>query len=409
MSSRSTRQYGLSMQITSSAAHEGHAAPLWTREYVLLLTANLFLCFGFHTMPATLPAYVKHLGGSALESSLVVGLFSIFALVFRILGGSASDSARPRSIALLGASIVLASTFSFPFLPIAGLLAARMVEGIGWGLGTAAIATAVSATVAPERRGEGIGYYSLTTILAMGLMSLLAIPAMNSLGFATVAFASSASIALSLLCLILSPRKAAPDRRSGGRGVARRLTWRSLLEPRALLPSGLCFLITVTVCGVVCFLMLYGEEIGLRNVSLFFVGFTAMALGTRPFAGRIYDRRGHLPLVVSGALSMALGLVLLSYARGMPLLVVSSAFFGLGYGAVNPSLQAWSIARSPEGSRGAANGTFLSAMDLSYTLGSMVLGTLAQVTGYAVMYRISVVFLALMLAVYLYALTRSRD
>lgn len=405
------------MDTTSDSARQGGAAPLWTREYCLLLFANLFLCFGFHTMPATLPAYVKHLGGSALESSLVVGLFSIFALVFRVLGGSASDARAPKGIALFGASIVLATTFSFPFLPIGGLLAARMAEGIGWGLGTSAIATAVSAAVAPERRGEGIGYYSLTTILAMGLMSLIAIPAMDGLGFAVVAFASSASIALSLICLLASPRKGGRDRgptagevrRERSAPVASRIDWRRLFEPRALLPSALCFLVTVTVCGVVSFLMLYGEEIGLENVSFFFIGFTAMALGTRPFAGRIYDRRGHLPLVVAGAFSMALGLVLLSFARSMPLLAVSSAFFGLGYGAVNPSLQAWSIARSPEGSRGAANGTFLSAMDLSYTLGSMALGTLAQITGYAAMYRISIAFLALMLAVYLFALSRARE
>jgi Arabinose efflux permease len=390
----------------SSIAQPEAKAPLWTRDYCLLLLANLCLCFGFYVMPPILPAYVLRSGGSALEASLVVGLFSIFALVFRVLGGGAADSRGPKRIALAGTLVVLASTLSFPFLSVGGLLVARIVEGIGWGLGTAALATAISAAVAPSRRGEGIGYYSLTTILALGITPLVAIPAMNTAGFPSVAAASAALLAAGIICVLLASdsgpsRAASPSRRGLG--------WKTLFEPRALLPSVLCFLLTVTVCGIITFIMLYGEEIRFGGISFFFVGFTAMALATRPLAGRIFDRRGHFVLVVPGTLCMLAGLALLSFARSMPLLVVSSLFFGLGYGAVQPSLQAWNIARAPEDRRGAANGTYLSSMDLSYTLGSMALGSIAHATSYAFMYRISCLFLVALLVVYLAASRRALE
>ena len=63
------------------------AEPIWTGGYVALLAANLLLCFGFYMLPSTLPAYVKQLGGSNLEASLVIGLFSVMSLGSRIISG----------------------------------------------------------------------------------------------------------------------------------------------------------------------------------------------------------------------------------------------------------------------------------------------------------------------------------
>ena len=68
------------------------AEPIWTGGYVALLTANLLLCFGFYMLPSTLPAYVKQLGGSNLEASLVIGLFSVMSLCSRIISGTIVDA-----------------------------------------------------------------------------------------------------------------------------------------------------------------------------------------------------------------------------------------------------------------------------------------------------------------------------
>jgi predicted MFS family arabinose efflux permease len=72
----------------------------------------------------------------------------------------------------------------------------------------------------------------------------------------------------------------------------------------------------------------------------------------------------------------------------------------LGYGAVQPSLQVWAVNRSPEHRMGAANGTFLSSMDLAFTLGSILLSFIAESKSYAFMYRFSAVFVVILLVVY---------
>ncbi len=105
-------------------------------------------------------------------------------------------------------------------------------------------------------------------------------------------------------------------------------------------------------------------------------------------------------MIIPGIILMITGLTLLSYATSESSLLIASLFYGLGYGAAHPSLQAWAINRSPANRKGAANGTFLSSLDLGYAVGAVVLGLIATHTNYAVMYRVSVLFLIAFAGIY---------
>lgn len=65
---------------------------LWTNSYISLLLSSLLLCFCFYMLSPTLPAYVKQIGGSNLQVSLVFGMFSSMSLVARVVSGSVVDA-----------------------------------------------------------------------------------------------------------------------------------------------------------------------------------------------------------------------------------------------------------------------------------------------------------------------------
>lgn len=95
------------------------------------------------------------------------------------------------------------------------------------------------------------------------------------------------------------------------------------------------------------------------------------------------------------------GLLLLSYAHTELSLAIAALCYGIGFGSIQPALQAWTIARTASNRRGAANGTFFSANDLGIGLGAMVLGGLANLSGsYALMYRFSTVLIVVFLLIY---------
>ncbi|MBM7870984.1 hypothetical protein JOC70_002478 [Clostridium pascui] len=64
-------------------------------------------------------------------------------------------------------------------------------------------------------------------------------------------------------------------------------------EKKAALPSLLCFLLIITQCGIMSYIMLYAKELKISSIWIYFAGYIAMILVTRPFIGKIFDKMGH--------------------------------------------------------------------------------------------------------------------
>ncbi|WP_414648705.1 MFS transporter [Clostridium sp.] len=362
-----------------------------------MLFANLFIYLGFYMLTPTLPAYAKAIGGSNLEASLVVSIFSITSLLIRLFTGSIMDKVEIKPLLLIGSIILAGSTLSFIWLPLDAIIFVRIIQGIGWGLASTGAAAIFSDIIPVEKRGEGMGYYSLSMIISMALSPMVAIIIMNLYSFKNIAITSIALVVMGVLFLsqVKIPKKVFEISKS-----KKKFSLVDSFEKKAALPSLLCFLLVITLCGIMSYIMLYGMELKITSIWIYFVGFIAIILITRPIFGKIFDKKGHVEVIIFGSISIIIGLILLSYAKSIPSLIMASLFYGLGYGAVQPSLQAWAVNRSPDNRKGAANGTFLSSMDLAYTVGSILLASIAGYKGYAVMYRFSSIFIVLLLIIY---------
>jgi MFS family permease len=377
---------------------------LWTRPYGSLLFSNLVVFLGFQMLVPTLAAYIRQLNGTNLSAGLALSAVAGAALISRSIFGTVMDRIGRRPVLLAGAVVLLVTNLLFYVLPsIAAVCAIRFCQGLGWGMITTALATIVSDLVPEQRMSEGIGYLAVSNVLATSFSIVVGIWLMDASGFRVMLGFSTACFAVALaLCLRLGR---VPFHRNEGAESTRNF-WSALFEKRAVLPSFLCFLHSVAFSGIMTFIMLFGAESGIRHIFVYFIGHVLAIMVSRPFVGRIFDRVGHSVVIIPGVLSMIIGLVLLSYSHADPLLVVASLFYGLGFGTVQPSLQAWAINRSPLDRKGAANGTFLCSIDLGYGIGAVLMGSVASLTSYAVMYRLSPVFLVLLLAIYVTALMR---
>lgn len=378
-----------------------NSTKLWNKNYIFMLFSNLFIYLAFYMLTPTLPAYAKLCGGNNLEASLVVSTFSITSLLIRLFIGNIMDKIEIKPLLFLGAIILAGSTLSYIWLPIDAIILVRVIQGIGWGLASTGAAAIFSNIVPKEKRGEGMGYYSLSMIISMALSPMVAIVIMNLYSFRNIALIS---ITLAVIGILFLSQVKIPIKTSANPNSTSKFSLADSFEKRAALPSLLCFLVVITLCGIMSYIMLYGKELNLSSIWIYFVGFVAMILITRPLVGKIFDERGHAVVIIPGSICLIIGLITLSYANSILMLIVSSLFYGLGYGAVQPSLQAWAVNRSPSNRQGAANGTFLSSMDLSYTLGSILLSSIAEQKSYAIMYRFSAIFIVLLLLIYSYSL-----
>lgn len=382
---------------------------LWTKNYVLLLLGNLLVYQGILMLIPSFPVYMKQIGGNDLQASLPFAVFSISALIVRAISGNAADTFGRRPLLLAGLSILILFNSSFFFVSTIGvILVLRFCQGIGWGMTSTVFATIMSDIVPANRRGEGTGYFALSIILATSLATIAGIEIMKHYDFTTLLLVST-SLAVIGMLLTLGISTAPIKQLAKTSRPKKALAWSDLFEKNALLPSLLCFLHSITLGGIMSFLMLYGAEIGVENTWIYFVGHVVMILISRPFAGKLFDQKGHAVVIIPGVLLMITGLTILSYATSESTLLIASLFYGLGYGAAHPSLQAWAINRSPANRKGAANGTFLSSLDLGYAVGAILLGLIATHTNYAMMYRVSVLFLIAFAGIYGYHVIKNRQ
>lgn len=375
------------------------SADLWTGRYLSLLGSTFLAYVGFQMLVPTITAYIDSLHGSSTSAGLVYGAAAVAALIARSLSGSTMDRIGRQPVLLLGVIILIVTNlllFVVHTIPLMGLI--RFVQGIGWGMVSTALATVVSDMIPRGRLGEGIGYFALSIVFATSLSVIVGIWVMDLAGFPVMLGCSVVFFALALLlCWRMGHVPFSRTDRTDVEPVS--LIFR-LFERRALLPAFLCFLHSVAFSGIITFIMVFGREKGIHHVSLFFIGYMVMILISRPYIGRIFDRFGPGAVIVPGVLSMIVGLLVLSFAQDLGVLVVASLFYGLGFGTVQPSLQAWAIDRSPADRKGAANGTFLSSLDLGYAVGAVIMGAIACVDGYAVMYRLSPILLVMFLIIY---------
>ncbi|WP_440118749.1 MFS transporter [Paenibacillus sp. QZ-Y1] len=383
---------------------------LWTTDFILLMLCNFLLFLQLHMIVSPLPSYVQErFHANAFEVSLFTCLFALSAIAARLYSAKALEKGLRNAMIYIGLSVALLATLGYYFAAgIAVLLLLRMLFGIGFGMSSTAFPTMASDIVPVKRMGEGMGYFGLSTSLAMSMGPIIGVTLLQGAGFVTLMLCTAGVITVIYpLSYTLTRKKAARVGTDSVRTPAVKAATLSGTKEKTpfnrklILPSVLNCLMSITYGGLVGFIVLYGKEANLPNPALFFLFNAIAVLLVRPFAGRIYDSKGPKALLIPGAIFIAAGLIILSFATSMSILFVAAFIYGIGYGSMQSSLQTWMIQIVSPSQRGMANGMFLNSLDLGIATGALLLGAIASITSYTDMYRYSVMFMILFLLIYL--------
>jgi MFS family permease len=358
-------------------------ARLWTKDFILIALANFTLFVSFQMLLPTLPAYAATLGGSELAAGLIIGIFTFSAVAIRPLAGFFMDQRGRKGVLVAGFLIFVVCVFLYNFAYlIVLLLLLRVVHGLGWGMVTTATGTVAADVIPHARRGEGLGYYGMSAVLSMAFAPPLGVYIMESLGFNHL-FIVSAILAMAALALALGINYV-PVVKDEQLQVKP-----AIFEPSSFRTSSVLFFLTFIYGGIITFIVLFAQSLGIGNYSLFFTVYAAVLFIARPIAGRLSDQRGADVVVIPGLILATVGIIMLGLAQGLAYFLISAVFIGLGFGSAQPSLQALTIKLAPPERRGAANATFFSSFDLGIGFGAITLGAVSTLVGYAGMYLFS--------------------
>ncbi|MHB1413676.1 MAG: MFS transporter [Chloroflexota bacterium] len=372
---------------------------LFTRNFLLACFITLTAFGSFYLLLATLPVYIVSIGGSESEVGFIIAVFSLTTVLLRPFIGRAADSHGRRIFILVGNAILaLVSGLYGLVQTVPMLLGLRIFHGVGWASGGTATSALVADAAPRTRRGEAMGYFGMFSNLAMAVGPALGFMLLNSYGFLTL-FLISAAIGVLATVLVLPIREGHPnkpvvpaapganDPSVGSQGWLNTFIGDTgLIERTALFPSAVLVLMAVTYGTIVTFLSVFADKQGIENPGIFFTVYAIVLIIARGLTGRLSDRYGRPAVIAPGLVLTAAGLLLLSTATALPTFLGVAVLYGLSFAAVQPAIMAMVVDRAPAQRRGAAMGTFSTAMDLGIGVGALLGGFVAQAAGYPAMY-----------------------
>jgi len=348
---------------------------IWNTNFIFLILSNFLMYITYYAILSALPIYlVNDLQASKMQVGLVVGVYTIASVMVRPFSGFALDRFGRRTLFL--SALVLYTLFFAGYLialSITAIILLRFAQGLTWGITTVAGSTIATDIIPASKRGEGIGYFALSTTLGMSVGPVVGLFICHQWGFPAM-FVSGCLISLGSLACAYSVHL----RKRFVVGKRIPLTWGSLFDRKSILPSANVFITMIAYGGLLSFIALYGREIGIHNSALYFLIFSIGIAASRISIGKVFDKQGPRKILTFCMVLLLIGFPMLAMARGAVLFYLSAIIIGFGNGVIFPTFLSMINNLVDSRHRGAANSTLYTAVDLGMGVGMIMAGLIAQ-------------------------------
>jgi len=359
---------------------------IWSRNFIFLILSNFLMYITYYAILSALPLYlVNDLQASEMQVGFVVGVYTIASVLVRPFSGFALDRFGRRMVFLIALLV-----YSFLFvgylvaLSISALLMLRFAQGLTWGFTTVAGSTVAADIVPVTKRGQGIGYFALSTTLGMSVGPLIGLFICQQWNFVAMFVVACVFSLASLACA-----SAIHMRKRFVVGKRMNFEWNALFDKNSVRPSANVFITMIAYGGLLSFIALYGQELGVKNASLYFLILSVGIAIARLTSGKEFDRNGPRRIITVCLVLLIVGFPVLALAKNAVLYFISAIIIGFGNGVIFPTFQSMVNNLADSSHRGAANSTLYTAVDLGIGLGMVMAGFIAQKVSLSAIFWIS--------------------
>lgn len=310
------------------------------------------------------------LGGEEYKG-LIIGLFTIAALISRPFSGKLADTIGRLSVIFVGTFVTFIMGALYPFVhTVGGFLWLRFFHGFSTGFQPTGTTAYVADIVPFDKRGEALGYLGVFGSLGMASGPYLGPIIAGEYGMDSMFFVSSAAALISMLCLVGIKETLPSKVVFRWRHLA---IWNETIVDPSVYPAAITMILTTFSFGLVLTIIPdYSDYLGFENNGIYFLIFTLSSIASRILGGKASDRIGRVPVIKFAIFLIILSMLALAYTDSRILFYASGVLFGLGVGMNTPSIFAWTIdlGKAKERAKGVA--TVYMGLEAGIFLGSMV-------------------------------------
>ena len=360
------------------------------RSFLLLAATGAFaiLSSTLSKTPA-LPLFAVHLGATSPEIGSVVMVSTVTGILISLPAGMLSDFVGKRR--LLMAALVVFATAPFLYLPVAHVWQLVLVR-FYHGFATAIFGTVASAWIAShyvKNRAQMLSIYSSVTIVGRSVAPFVGGTLISLAGFHAVYLACAAGGITALALGMLLPRDSEnpPSPSARSRALpALRGALAATLHNGALLATSVTEAAQYFVFGAVeAFLAVYAQTCGIAAWKIgVILGLQLVCVAVvKPLAGRVSDRIGRRPAILTGLAVATIGVAMLPLFTSPLPLTMLSIVFGAGFAGVTSSTTALVGDLSRQDRLGTSMGVLRTIMDTGQAAGPVITGAVIGAFGFA--------------------------
>lgn len=398
-----------------------------TSSFIRLFLVSSILAFSTQFQATTFPLYVQTLGGKLAVAGLMTSVYmGASALCKPFIGKILHDHPRKRML-IIGGIIFSMFLFSYRYIQIIPLLLLVRACSAPFYSACSTAATTMTTDLLPEDRLlEGLGYYNLSQTLATALGPSIALFLIEYYSYPTLFLAGAILALVAILVgstvkydepvlrrrvestVAEKPNETAQEscqENSGEHSKAKgKLSLRDMAEgiinPGTGIPALMLLMIMLGTSGIVTYLPTWAKTVHVENIGIFFtVQAIALAL-SRAFVGCITKKVGISATVAASTILITICLLGITFTRSIWVLLVLAFIYGIGLGAVVPSLHTIAILHTSKDNRGMANSIIQMANEVGICISSVTLGLIADAIGIQNIFLFACVFMAMAMAVY---------
>jgi MFS family permease len=355
-----------------------------TRNVLALGSGVLLWTTGHFGVLTVLPLFLHDQGYDAHRIGLMLGAAGVAQLSLRPFAGWIVD-AFGRRVPLVLALALLSCAAGLLLVPVGwAILANRVLTGAAFSIGTTAFYTLVVEVAPPGRQSEVQGYVGLGLTLGVSLGPPLAIAVYQSASASGAAIERLSAVAVGAVSVALLSGACFGTTSNAFRpkGAAHPYLLGTNFRREGLMPAFLNFCVQVPNTAFSTFLPLWAITRGVGNPGVLFVGSQLGTVASRLFGGRLADRYGQRSVLVPVLVGVAVALVGMGGAAGLPTFIALAVGYGTLYGVAFVVLPSLAGEAAPPAGRGAAINTYGLGADLAQLLGPWGLGLVAGTWGF---------------------------
>ncbi len=246
---------------------------LWTANFLKACLANFLMGFAFYLIGTTMPFYIgEKYGATEAETGLVLASYIIATLLVRPFSGYIVDAFSRKKVYLIAYFFFVFVYFGYMWASTMMLFViARMMHGVTWSVITTSSSTVAIDIIPAKRRGEGLGFFGLTTTIAMSVGPFIGLYLYENFEFK---YNFYSTIVVGILGFITALTIKLPKREFKPKQVLS--LDRFILKPA--LPIGINVLFIAISFGM---LFTYAAKFGLNELKISSTGFFLFIYGDR--------------------------------------------------------------------------------------------------------------------------------